>query len=289
MASFCVGNVAVSTGAVSVACRVHPRTFDVPEGLWHIDIRTSARKVPLRKDGVDTMATARTSLERLSAGMYWLSEVRNLAGVPTDLSRRFVKAYKGQRGLWGGAEQREGRYYYATFLDLMELRIVNAFHTSGVSWQRICKTAEYGFQRFGTDFPFSHRRFQTDGKDIFDHSGYQMEQVSRDGQLAFAEIIGPSLFKPMDYVDDAPVRWYPAEEWGLKSVGRNVVVDPRYSFGSPVINERFIPTDTLSLNFEAEGRDASLVARSYEISEASVWCAVYFEQELARRATNVDK
>ena len=123
-------------------------------------------RVPLRKDGVDTMTTVSASIDRLSAGMYWLSEVRNLAGVPTDLSRRFVRTYKGQRGLWGGAEQREGRYYYATFLDLMELRIVNAFHISGVPWQRICKTAEYARQRFGTDFPFSHRRFQTDGKDI---------------------------------------------------------------------------------------------------------------------------
>jgi uncharacterized protein (DUF433 family) len=235
------------------------------------------------------MTTVSTSIDRLSAGMYWLSEVRVLAGVPTALSRRFVRTYKGQKGLWGGAEQRVGRYYYATFLDLMELRIVNAFHISGVSWQRICKTAEYACHRFETDFPFSHRRFQTDGREIFDRAGNQVEQVSRDGQLAFAKIIGPSLFEPMDYEDDAPVRWYPAEEWGLRSVGRSVVVDPRHSFGAPVISERFIPTDTLNLNFEAEGRDASSVARSYEISEVSVWCAVHFEAELARRSTKIDK
>ena len=218
--------------------------------------------------------------------MYWLSEVRTLAGVPTQLSRRFIRTYKGQRGLWGGADQRVGRYYYATFWDLMELRIVNAFHISGVSWQRICKTAEYACQRFGTDFPLSHRQFQTDGKDIFDRSGYRVEQVSRDGQLAFAEIIGPSLFKPMDYVDDAPVRWYPAEEWGLRSVGRNVVVDPRLSFGAPVVQEHYIPTETLHLNFMAEGFDAHLVARSYEVSEETVWHAVRFEEELARRSNN---
>ncbi len=235
------------------------------------------------------MTIARTSVDRLNAGMYWLGEVRTLAGVPTELSRRFVRTHKGQRGLWGGAEQRVGRYYFATFLDLMELRIVNAFHISGVSWQRICKTAEYACQRFETDFPFSHRRFQTDGREIFDRASHRIEQVSGSGQIAFARIIGPSLFEPMDYEDDAPVRWYPAEEWGLTTVGRSVLIDPLHSFGSPVVNERFIPTDTLHVNFEAEGRDASLVARSYDISEASVWCAVYFEQELARRATNVDK
>lgn len=235
------------------------------------------------------MTTVRNFPGRLNYGMYWLSEVRSLAGISTDLSRRFVRTYKGQRGLWGGVEQRVGRYYYATFLDLMELRIVNAFHISGVSWQRICKTAEYACQRFETDFPFSHRRFQTDGREIFDLTSDQIEQVSRDGQLAFAQIIGSSLFEPMDYMDDTPVRWYPAEEWGLKSVGRSVMVDPKRSFGSPVVGERFIPTNTLHLNFEAEGQNASLVARNYEISEETVWSAVYFEEELARRTATIDQ
>ena len=90
----------------------------------------------------------------------------------------------------------------------------------------------------------------------------------------------------MDYVDDAPVRWYPAEEWGLRSVGRNVVVDPRLSFGAPVVQEHYIPTETLHLNFMAEGFDAHLVARSYEVSEETVWHAVRFEEELARRSNN---
>ncbi len=251
--------------------------------VWHIETTITVRGISFRKGRTDLMTTVSTSIDRLSAGMYWLSEVRALAGVPTALSRRFVRTYKGQKGLWGGAEQRVGRYYYATFLDLMELRIVNAFHISGVSWQRICKTAEYACHRFETDFPFSNRRFQTDGREIFDRAGNQIEQVSRDGQLAFAKIIGPSLFEPMDYEDDAPVRWYPAEEWGLETVGRNVVVDPTRSFGAPVISSRYVPTDTLYRKYIAEGMNADLVSRWYEISKDDVLHAVAFEKELANR------
>lgn len=229
-----------------------------------------------------TSPSAATDL--LSSGVYWLSEVRSLAGVSPEVSRRYVRDYKGRRGLWGGGAQRLERRYYATFRDLMELRFVNAFRIAGVSWRRILRAAEYAGWRFGTDYPFSHRRFQTDGADVFDYNDSGPEQVSRTGQMAFATIIGPSLFNPVQYIDDTPARWYPAEEWGLDSVGRDVMIDPGFSFGAPVVSERRIPTDTLYRNFVAEGRSAAATARSYMISENAVGQAVAFEEELARRA-----
>ncbi|MYC35209.1 MAG: hypothetical protein F4X64_18840 [Chloroflexi bacterium] len=232
------------------------------------------------------MTKATTSIERLTAGVYWLDNVRWLTGVPTARSRRFVQVYKGQQGLWGGGDQRIGRFYYATFRDLLELRVVHAFRLVGVTWQRIRKTAEYATERFDTDYPFSDRRFQTDGAEIFDRADDRLEKVSGAGQLAFTEIIGPDLFEPVEYVDDTPVRWYPAQEWRLDNVGRGVLVDPRLSFGAPVVHEHYIPTETLHLNFMAEGFDAHLVARSYEVSEETVWHAVRFEEELARRSNN---
>lgn len=230
-----------------------------------------------------------TGIEFLSSSVYWLSEVRSLAGVSSEVSRRYVRDYKGRSGLWGGGAQRlEGRYY-ATFRDLMELRFVNAFRIAGVSWPRILRVAEYAGQRFNTDYPFSNRRFQTDGADVFDYNDSGLEQVSRKGQMAFATIIGPSLFNPVQYIDDVPARWYPAEEWGLHSVGRDVMIDPGVSFGAPVASECRIPTDTLYRNFMAEGRSAEAVARSYMISENEIWQAVAFEEELARRAARSGK
>ena len=235
------------------------------------------------------MIRATEPADLLTSGVYLLRDVRCLAGIPIALSRRFVRSYKGQRGLWGGGEQRLGRYYYVTFRDLLELRFIHAFHISGVSWQRICKTAEYARERFVSDYPFSDRRFQTDGAEIFGDTDAGLEQVSRSGQLAFSQVIGPSLFEPLDYEDDDPVRWYPAEEWGLVSVGRAIIADPLRSFGAPVISERYIPTDTLHQNFIGEGRNVCLVARTYEISEESARQAVTFEEELARRGDDFAK
>ena len=112
------------------------------------------------------------TIRKLAVGSYSPSEVQRLAGVPVTLTRRFLSKFKGDLGLWGGAlghdQHLDGRWY-ATFQDLLELRCLRAFHDAGVSWQRIRRTATYSRDRFSTDYPFSHRRFLTEGK-AFSHA-----------------------------------------------------------------------------------------------------------------------
>ena len=251
-------------------------------------------------------ATGQSEFGRLLAGgCYVLRDARRLTGVPEAVSRRFVRHYKGELGLWGGGRQRLGERYYVTFRDLMELRVINAFRIVGLQWPVIVRTAGYGRVRFGTDYPFSDRRFQTDGRDVFnegvdglepgvpvpavpprkvyEQGAVWLEEVSGNRQLAFDEVVDPSLFEPMEYLDDVPVRWYPAEDWGESGIGRSVVVDPKRSFGAPVVADGYVPTQTLYWNFVAEGKNPELVARSYEISVDAVLCAVAFEEAAARR------
>ena len=70
---------------------------------------------------------------------------------------------------------------------------------------------------------------------------------------------------------------------------RKVLIDPRFSFGAPVVSECHIPTDTLYRNFIAEGRSTAAVARSYRVSESTIWQAVAFEEELAQRSARSGK
>ena len=223
------------------------------------------------------------ALTLMKAGCYSLGEVQSLTAVPVALSRRYIKSYKGQHGLWGGREQWLSSGYYATFRDLIELRYINAFHEAGVTWRQICRTAEYAGERFGTDFPFSDIRFKTDGAGVFAAVAGELGAFAQCGQFAFEEIIGGHLFRPLDYEDGVPVRWYPLEEWGMSVVGRTVVVDPIYSFGVPVVVGCWIPAETLYSSFMAEGNDIEAVARHYEVSKAHVRCAVAFRNEMARR------
>ena len=227
------------------------------------------------------------TIRELAVGSYSPSEVQRLAGVPVALTRRFLAKYKGDLGLWRGVlghdQHLDGRWY-ATFQDMLELRCLRAFHDAGVTWHRIRRTAEYSRDRFNTDYPFSHRRFLTEGKEIFARTEEGLEQLSGKGQYSFEEIIGPALFDPVEYNDvDLPVRWYPAVEWGWDSNSRTVVVDPVRSFGSPVIADFGIPTQVLFDSYRAEDCDAGRVSRIYEVPVDSVQAAIDFEQYLAGR------
>lgn len=222
-------------------------------------------------------------IDRLTNGFYSVGEVRLLSGVPESVSRRFVKSYKGTHGLWGGGDQRLAGNAYLTFRDLLEIRHIYAFHTAGVSWQRITMAARRAKLRFDSDYPFSDLRFKTDCVHIFSAIGTNLELLSGHGQMAFKQILGDYLFDPVDYHRYEPVCWYPAEEWGMTNVGREVMVNPRVAFGAPVIVGSHIPTQVLYLNYKAELNDMELVALNYEIPRASVEHAIAFQEELLAR------
>ncbi len=222
-------------------------------------------------------------IDRLTSGFYSVGEVRLLSGVPEGVSRRFVKSCKGTHGLWGDGDQRLGGNAYLTFRDLLEIRHIHAFHTAGVSWQHITMAARRAKLRFDSDYPFSDLRFKTDRVHIFSATGMDLDPLSGHSQMAFKQVLGDCLFDPVDYDRYEPVCWYPAEEWGMTNVGREVMVNPRVAFGSPVIVEPHIPTEVLYLNYKAELNDMDLVALNYEIPRKDVEYAIAFQEELLAR------
>jgi uncharacterized protein (DUF433 family) len=165
------------------------------------------------------------------------------------------------------------------FLALVEARFVARFRKHGLSLQTIRKVARKLREKHGLEHPFAtERRFRTDGKRIM------MEEAADDGERrlldimtdewAFPNVIEPSLFKSVVYVDDLAVRMNPFPEFP------NVVVDPRFALGRPIVEPGHVPTDTLAAAYLAEG-DVDAVAEWYGTDPAAVTQAVGFEQRLA--------
>jgi uncharacterized protein (DUF433 family) len=164
------------------------------------------------------------------------------------------------------------------FLDLIEARFVKHFDDLHLSPQSIRKVATKLRNRHHTDHPFAtNKRFRTDGKAIF------MESVETDDErriinlmndnFAMGPIIEASLFDSILYADDLAYRWHPMPSLPL------IVLDPRYSFGRPVVDGAWIPTDTLFAAFQAEG-SIGLVAGDFELEEDAVNQAIAFEERL---------
>ncbi|MCZ7862861.1 hypothetical protein O9X98_15915 [Agrobacterium salinitolerans] len=164
------------------------------------------------------------------------------------------------------------------FLALVESRFVARFRKHGLSLQTIRKVALKLRQQHDLLHPFAtETRFRTDGRRIMlqiaDDEEKRLLDIMTD-EWAFPSVLEPSLFDSVVYVDDLAVRLKPFPEFP------NVIIDPQYALGRPVIDEGFVPTRTLAAAYLAEG-DLDAVADWFDTSPVLVSQAVGFEQRIA--------
>ena len=90
-------------------------------------------------------------------------------------------------------------------------------------------------------------------------------------------MIGPSLYAGLEFsVDGTPARWRPMGEH------REIVIDPKRSFGQPIVNDGGVPTTVLADAVGAEGSIAK-VAALFALPQHSVRAALRYEKRLVDR------
>lgn len=166
------------------------------------------------------------------------------------------------------------------FKDLIELRFVHAFRDEGVPLQVIRRTLEEARDRLSSPYPFTCKKFKTDGKRIF------MEVIEETGdeslvdivkrQNVIQKVIGPSLREgvEMDMQGEA-ARWFPLR--GSKAI----VFDPARKFGQPILADFDVPTVAIVDAVKAEGGNEKRIAKLYDVPLAAVRKAMEFESRVA--------
>ncbi len=183
-------------------------------------------------------------------------------------SLRHVRSYARQRDgdgkPWG--EQPRRRESFLAFRDLMELRVARALHKIGIPWHEVCHFARYDAKKLGNkDHVLSHHRFLTHDRQVFKHDPAELK----------------SLTAPIEYDEQGiPIRWNISQEWNIAAPDAVVVIDPRLSFGSPVLCGCYVPTYILHQALLAEDGDYHTVAEDYEVRVTQVQLAHRFETML---------
>jgi uncharacterized protein (DUF433 family) len=228
-------------------------------------------------------------MEILGTGIYPISQAAKLVGAETRALRRWLCGYnrndhgKHMRSepLWTTQlvdQDLPGEVI--GFRDLLEARMVTAFVQHGVDLRVIRATIEAATQYYGKDYPLTQQAFLTDGKRIFldaiEANSGEHKMIDVIGrQFVFSDIIKPSLYAGIEYGEDGATRWFPLGD------NKAIVLDPTRQFGTPILADSGIPTDTLYAAYLAESRDASMVARIFDITQRQVSDAVAFEERLA--------
>lgn len=218
-------------------------------------------------------------------GVYTVAEAARLISVEARTIRRWLMGYRftvaGEARTSPAVVTPEHALFdgipVMSFLDLQEIRFVDAFVRHGVNWKTLRETHRQAQEVLGNPHPFATGRFLTDGRNLL----LEVPVRRRDPgllnivrkQWEFRRIVSPFL-KDLDYEKDRILRWWPV------AGHRRVVVDPQRSFGQPVVSREGVPTVVLAKAFAVE-ESYDTVARWYEVSPRSVRDAVEFEHELA--------
>lgn len=171
-----------------------------------------------------------------------------------------------------------------SFWDLMEIRFIEHFRGQGVSLQTLRSVAEKARKKFQNRHPFalSNVKFLTDRKNIFEHAARENGDTTtldmvRD-QYEMYGVIEDILAKGVAFDPHTHL----AAEWRpLRNDCPNVVLNPKYAYGHPVIGDRHIPTSALFRLWRAELGDKRRVADWYSVDLDAVEEAVEFEMRLA--------
>lgn len=222
----------------------------------------------------------------LRCGIYTVPEAARLTGVSPWRIRRWLRGYefKARHGrhrspaVWQGEHPPIDHSMALGFLDLLEVRCVDAFVKAGVTWKTLRQAHNQAQKIFGRFHPFCTNRFATDGRAIFVELREKNNEVAlydiASVQRVFDRIIRPFL-KELEFAEgEIPTRWWPMGK------DRQVALDPRRNFGQPSIFREGIPTQILARSVGAN-RSVEEVARWFEISAKAVNEAVEFEQQLA--------
>lgn len=221
-----------------------------------------------------------TSVNVVGKGVYTIAEASRLTRLRTPRVREWFRGRESPSRIFRPVFQSDypvlHEEYAISFLDLIELNIAGKLRDAKISLPYLRKSYSSLREKFG-DHPFCRRQIYVGGRKIFtqglneEESAHFLESVS--DQWYINTIMKPFLEK---IVYDPSTKQ--ASKWNIADL---VVIDPRYRFGKPIVEEVGISTTTLSRSYYANGEDADMVAKWFGVASRHVTAAVEFENGLA--------
>jgi uncharacterized protein (DUF433 family) len=169
-----------------------------------------------------------------------------------------------------------------SFFNLVEthaLRSLRVIH--GIDLPKIRMALDYVKKKLGWPRPLIHEGFKTDGIGLFvDHLGRLIE-VSAGGQIVMREVM--THLERIEWENRIAARLYPFTRLNTENAPKSVFIDPRFSFGRPILKESHISTAVIAERYKA-GDSIDELAEDYGCTRLEIEEAVRCELPLPAAA-----
>jgi len=156
---------------------------------------------------------------------------------------------------------------------------IKGLRDAGHSFPRIREAHRVLSRLLESEHPFALRRAFADPAGIYallerEGQGELLVELKGDGQIAMWPTLNRYLRQLEFDIDDLATRWHPA------GPASPIVVDPRISFGAPVVAGTRIETASIAELYHDED-SIEEIAWLFDLEPAQVNAAVEFERTLA--------
>jgi len=215
---------------------------------------------------------------------YAISEAAGYLQLPTStlrswvLGQRYFDAKRTARLFRPVIDIADPKQKQLSFINLVEAFVLAGIRRDHeVPLPKVRKALDYVRRSFGARRPLAEEQFETDGVDLFVEKYGALVGVSQEGQLQMRELIRDRLQRVRRDPKGLPEKivLFPAS--GIGAGRADVVIDPRRSFGRPVLDGLGVRTTVVFERFMA-GENIEVLARDYAVPAQAVQDAIRCER-----------
>lgn len=228
-----------------------------------------------------------TERDLREVAVYTVTETAAYLGIPKATLRSWVigRRYpvaKGERFFVPLVQIADPKLKRLSFLNLVEAHVLNAIRrTHHIALPKVRMALDYLRRRLHSPRPLADQQFETDGVDLFMNYYGRLMNLTQPGQYAMREVLGEHLRLVRRDPQGIPTRLF---LFPSRSERRDrsppIVIDPRVSFGQPVLSGTGIRTLVLAQRFDA-GETIPQLAEDYGRPSEQVEEAIRFERRAA--------
>ncbi|MBW3623560.1 MAG: DUF433 domain-containing protein [Armatimonadetes bacterium] len=206
---------------------------------------------------------------------YTLPEVARLAGVPKGTLKYWVKT----RPVILKPDPESSLLSFNNVLEAYVLGLLRREH--GIPLRKIRPAIKHFQEEYGIAHPLLEQDFETNGTYLFTRHGGEIINASRRGQIAIPDFVEIYLERVEWDKEGGGRRYFPLLRSRFNAEvapqePKVVMVDPRVSFGKPILREIGVPTAVILSRWKG-GDTIKELAEDYGRSESEIEDALYYE------------
>lgn len=233
------------------------------------------------------MNATEKSLSVFDTPAYSANEVARILNLPSATVKAWSFGYNyqsGQKRFQPVIVPADSKRRLLSFANLCELHVLSAIRRHHkVSLFKVRDGIEYLRSELGSATrPLIDHQLRTNNIDLFVEYASKLFNISRHGQEAMRGDFEQALARIERDNKGSPVRLFPFSRTSISAVDqpKAIVIDPRVSFGRPILTSAAIPTEIIADRFLA-GDSPTEMAKDYRVEEKEIEEAIRFEQRRA--------